>query len=262
MIVTIEAHLGQRLEQITKMMCEIRKQYNCDVKTTFNDIALELLFCLPKPPQELEEEYHRIINEKREKYKNSPEGKKKAEKEKMLLENKKDRYNSMMGSLENIVANKNNLFILYWLKDFQPISDDNRLVIDTKKIIAVFNSHGYEADVNTGENFREDDADNYARYIIGQCLSMLANVGAIHGVVHKFIKTWQEMTKRQIFAKMQAHMRRRKLNREGLAQKLGITRQAINHWFKVKAVPGKRIVTINKVLRLGLTDEDMECYNV
>lgn len=76
-----------------------------------------------------------------------------------------------------------------------------------KDFVDLLASAGYEPDVNCGEAFRADDADNVARWIIGQAMTMPG-----HGIEQKFCDEW--------FAKFTAptperHPKRRRNDRPG-----------------------------------------------
>jgi hypothetical protein len=87
--------------------------------------------------------------------------------------------------------------LLNWLSEIQPLSDLIGVLSDENKniIISTFEQNGYLPSVNTGENFKEDDEDNVARYLIGQALDNLIYVGAIHHILQDFIIQWKSKFK-------------------------------------------------------------------
>ncbi|MEK7509683.1 MAG: hypothetical protein AAB605_03145 [Patescibacteria group bacterium] len=137
--------------------------------------------------------YYREETERRaEAYRNSPKGKKAAREAKERLEKMQQKHDELMRQLPNLDFT-NNIAVLNWLCEYQDPSDYIGVMKQQDEVVATFVAHGYHPNVNLHENFKEDDRDNYARYIIGQALSMLqGEVGAIHHVIHHFTKKWKE----------------------------------------------------------------------
>ncbi len=82
--------------------------------------------------------------------------------------------------------------ILDWLCEIQPVADTSGVALDRKKIVRAFVDHGFKANVNTHKNFKADDKDNVARYIIGQAMDGLEVVGAPHHVLIRFVDDWKK----------------------------------------------------------------------
>ena len=101
------------------------------------------------------------------------------------------KFNEYLNNLYK-VENPSNELILSWIIDVQDLSDDVYVKVPKKDILEYFNKNGYYSNVNTGSNFKEDDPDNHARYIIGQALENLETVGAIHRVIKQFASDWIE----------------------------------------------------------------------
>lgn len=81
--------------------------------------------------------------------------------------------------------------VLEWLDRFQDPSDYIGIKADKAAVIRAFTDAGYVANANTGDDFREEDRDNHARYLVGQALSCLQSVGAIHQVFGTFHARWK-----------------------------------------------------------------------
>lgn len=88
----------------------------------------------------------------------------------------------------------NKLELINWLDEFQPLSDHIGVMYDRYWIISELQKAGYV----TGMNCRKDDCmnastDEYADWLIGQCLDGLENIGGIHQVVHVFAEEYRQM---------------------------------------------------------------------
>jgi hypothetical protein len=86
----------------------------------------------------------------------------------------------------------NKVELLQWLSDFQEYSDRIDVHTDNRLILSELNALGYTSGMNCGVEFNGKDMDNFAGYIIGQCISCLERVGAIHQVVIKFVDDWKK----------------------------------------------------------------------
>lgn len=125
-----------------------------------------------------------------EEYINSPEYKEQQqqdEERKVALQLKLDALLQKLPSLNFADVTS----VLDWLCELQEPTDHIGTVAPVNAILARFALKGYYPNVNTGANFKKDDGDNYARYIIGQALENLTRVGSIHGFIHHFTAGWK-----------------------------------------------------------------------
>lgn len=58
---------------------------------------------------------------------------------------------------------------------------------EAKLYVALLKGAGFEPNVNCGDDYKADDPDNAARWIIGQTITMPG-----HGIEQKFCKEWRE----------------------------------------------------------------------
>ncbi len=135
--------------------------------------------------------FHSELEKSSEEYKKSDKYKAdqlkdEQERNKMQLE-----ANALMQELPKLNF-KDNVQLLEWLCRIQPATD--RIGVKTTKteIIKIFNDNGFATGANTGKNFKENDEDNFARYIIGHALSGLDEFGTIHHMVIKFTNDWKQ----------------------------------------------------------------------
>lgn len=84
------------------------------------------------------------------------------------------------------------LTLLQWLSDFQRYSDRIGIHTDSQFILDELKALGYTSRMNCGNSFNGKDKDNFTGYIVGQCISCLERVGAIHQVVCNFVDNWKK----------------------------------------------------------------------
>jgi hypothetical protein len=77
-----------------------------------------------------------------------------------------------------------------WCGGFAEVNDNRNLTYDKMAIIQAFVQAGYHLNINTGVNFNEEDKDNYARYIIGQCLDNLSADMPMMPIAKSFADKW------------------------------------------------------------------------
>jgi len=135
--------------------------------------------------------YHDRFSFNQEAYKQSREYKKAQLKEKRELEAANETKDKLMLELPKLKFSDRK-DILRWLCEFMPISDGVGVKIDAELVMEIFAAYSLFPDANCGDDFKEDDKNNYADYIIGQALSGLKSHGAIHHMILTFSKKWNK----------------------------------------------------------------------
>jgi hypothetical protein len=131
-------------------------------------------------------DYHAQSEAKAKAWRASPEGKratKEAADRQEALQLKADGLMHQLPSLDfsNVVV------LLDWLSAIEDPRDHIGVKVDEQLIIDTFRAHGYEPNANCGDEFKEGDPDNYARWIIGQALNIPA-----YPAVSMFTEKWKE----------------------------------------------------------------------
>lgn len=133
-----------------------------------------------------------------ERYRNSPEGKKAAEKAQQEVERLQALYDESLAELPSLNFD-DQAGLLAWFEKIQPATDHIGVegrIERGERIIEAFVEHGYLPDANIGAAYNGDDADNVARFLIGQCLSCLGKdgfaPGSVHQVIHSFADEWRK----------------------------------------------------------------------
>lgn len=133
-----------------------------------------------------------------ERYRTSPEGIKAAEKARQEVERLQALYDESLAELPSLNFD-DQAGLLAWFEKIQPATDHIGVegrIERGERIIEAFVEHGYLPDANIGAAYNGDDADNVARFLIGQCLSCLGKdgfaPGSVHQVIHSFADQWRK----------------------------------------------------------------------
>lgn len=180
---------GEDISTTAKRIVAMAKRERDVVKAKFNDIELT---ANPDTTADSVVAFYGEESKRRgEAYRNSPEGKKaarEAENRRVALQQK---HNALMQQLPTLNFT-DDVAVLDWLCELQDPSDHTGVVNQKDVVISTFAAHGYYPSVNTGKDFNENDRDNFVRYVIGQALANLREVGAIHRIIHKFTENWKK----------------------------------------------------------------------
>lgn len=156
---------------------------------TFNDI--ELVADAGTTADDLVRFFEDECSRRAEAWRLSPEGQRHAAEQEQRRQHLQAYANILMEKLDALDFS-DDAVVLDWLVKMQMPSDHIGVDVDPGRIIRVFSAHGWLPDVNTGAAFREDDRENFARYLAGQALANLEYIGAIHQIVHEFARQWRE----------------------------------------------------------------------
>ena len=187
----LEAMVGQNVQQFAQQLIDRAKADGVDVEGDFNGITLHVSSDEPVAAENLVNFYSQESDRRAEEYRKSPKGIKAAEEaeaRKTALQEKADQLLTQLDSLDfsNLEA------VIDWIVDFQDASDHIGVSFDREKVVATFRSHGFDIGVNTREAFNGEDAENFAKNVVGQALDGIKSVDAIHRVVHKFAGDWKK----------------------------------------------------------------------
>lgn len=136
-------------------------------------------------------DYRAQSEARRQAYLDSPAGKAATAKAAEDLRKLQETHDALVVQLSTLDF-ADDVAVLAWLAAYQDPSDHMGVEKDVSAVVATFKSHGYESNVNLGDDFIEGDRDNNTRYLIGQALACLeSEVGAIHQVFHSFHERWK-----------------------------------------------------------------------
>lgn len=188
----IESELGEHITHFCSRLSRLALQTRNKVAGKFNGVTLTAT--IDTTTENLEKEFHKQLRIDAENYKKTPEYAQAQAEQKHKLEQNNAKAQSLMQSFTALNWNSY-AAILQWLSDIQPVADYTGVTLDRSYIISEFIRRGFGINVNTGKDFQEKDADNVARYIIGQALDGFQQVGAPHGILISFVDKWRKQFK-------------------------------------------------------------------
>jgi hypothetical protein len=183
-----EPHPGQSIEQAANALQARAIANNAEVTMAFNGI--ELSMGPDTSTQDVVAMYWQLTHKQAEAYRNSPEGKAAAEKQKANIAAQQQKIDNAMARLP--MLDFNNLTAVFdWLTEIQDPSNHVGVETPRLEIIDAFADRGFYVNVNCGEYFDAENRENAARWLIGQALSNLILVGAIHSIFNTFAADWK-----------------------------------------------------------------------
>jgi hypothetical protein len=179
----ILSHFAQLTSNLTNI-----KHVKDEIVGSFNGISLKV--SATSTVASIVQDYSNQINSKKEAYLNSQELKDSEQKNKIKLEKLNNDVIFVINKLIDLDF-QDSFATLKWMSELQPYSYEVGVNIPTKEIVEKFASYGYVINANTDEEFNGENKDNYARYIIGQCLAGLSKSKEIHPIMHDFLAKWE-----------------------------------------------------------------------
>ena len=183
----VEVNIGEHFDDYAKRVALLAR--SSDVAVKFNDIE----FTIPQGEHdstEIIKVYEKISDDKYRQYLDSPEGKAAAESDARDIEEKQKQIDELTQQLDTLDFSDVRK-VLDWCVAFQEPSDRVGTQRDKSLILEKFADHGYIPNMNTGKEYKANDKENSAKYIIGQALGGIEYIGAIHQVIHKFADEWK-----------------------------------------------------------------------
>lgn len=181
---TYEALAGQSIQTAAKAMIALAVESQEPVLSEFNGIVI-----VGEPQDSYSKivtRYHEASKKQHEEYLASPEGKKAAadsEDRRLMLQKRAD---ALMAALPHLVFTDVGE-VLEWFCAAEEPRDHIGVTISFDTIRDILAAHGYEAGANCSDDFKEDDRENFARWIIGQALS-----NPCPPLVNHFANKWRE----------------------------------------------------------------------
>jgi hypothetical protein len=185
----LEVFAGEHIGRAAGRLVAAAKATNAMVEATFNGVRLVAtpLSTAGEICRRYDDECHRQAAE----WRNSPEGKAAAERDRAELARLQSCADRLLGRLPSLDF-ADQAAVLDWVCRFQPASDRVGVRFPRELILSTFARNGYHPNMNVGDAFDPEDRENVARYIVGQALDGLAKVGAIHPMACKFAADWRE----------------------------------------------------------------------
>ena len=199
---TIDGDCGEHISNFAGRLLsrwQVMSEYN-NVKdfTTIDDFAIKgtfngtsLIVTKDSTVESILKDYNDQLEIAHQKYINSDEYKERQIQEKIELTRLNKESENLMNVFNTLDFNDYKQ-VLFWLCKIQPYSDRIGVNVPKDKIFNKLLINGYKVNVNCEEDFNEEDPENFARYIIGQCMNGLDRIGAIHYMAVRFTEDWKK----------------------------------------------------------------------
>lgn len=160
---TIELSPGTTIENAARQLVG-----GAPARADFNGIRIRARYATTNP-RDIVAQYHRDSEFRGIVWRNSPEGRRVAaetEARTSALQVRADRLIALLPSLDM----SDPAAVLAWVADMADPGRDLGVDYDHKAVVWHFAAHGWGVGVNCGQDFRADDARNFAGWIVGQWL--------------------------------------------------------------------------------------------
>ena len=196
--IEFDAHWGENIEEYAeravKYLAERQKKHEeleLYLICTFNDV--KVITTKSSTVESIVSDFHARMDNNGYEYRQTDEYKESVKRREKELNELNTKAKYMMKQFDKI-DKKNKLELINWLDEFQYLSDHIGVMYDRCWIVSELHKAGYVAGMNCNtDGFVISTTDEYADWLIGQCLEGLEEVGAIHQVVHKFAEEYRGM---------------------------------------------------------------------
>lgn len=174
---TIELTAGTTIHHAARML-----RAAAPARAVFNDIPIRARYATTRP-EDIVKQYHWNDEIRRIVYQHSARGIASKKRAAEVLASAQATINACVERLPALdMADVG--AVLAWVAEMtDPV--DLGGAYDHSAIVATFDAAGWRAGMNCGEDFKADDADNFARWIVGQWLETR------HPMVVSFIADWR-----------------------------------------------------------------------
>ena len=186
----LEIDPGETIKSAIFSAIEVAQEKVQPVQFNFNGIVVQVTG--DSEYDIVKQEYRTALAESQKEYENSPRYKKLKQKQDEELKADQLRIDSLLASLSEVLKGNDFASVVVWCGLFAEINDNNNLKFDKKVLVEQLKVAGWLSGVCTGKDFNEDDPENYARYIVGQCISNLESGMPIHPIAKSFADKWVE----------------------------------------------------------------------
>jgi hypothetical protein len=187
----IESYPGEHISKVAARMVEAVLDETEMTTTAVPTVMAEfngttIYATLSSTVESIVADFNRQFEENARAYRESPEGKESVRRQESQRQQSQAKADDLMAQLP-LLRFDDVVCLLDWLCEMEEPRDRVGVKVKTDEIISVFRIHGYEANVNCDADFRPDDADNVARWLIGQALSI-----PYVPLVRKFREDWKQ----------------------------------------------------------------------
>lgn len=196
--VKIEAMLGEHIDNfVKKMVAEWKKRtddgYNeamkgLIVEGDFNGVTLRATG--KETAKDLSNYYDDASAKESAAYRKTDEYKEIQRKQKEEKSELQKQHDELMAELPKLDFKNHNKVLDFAVK-YHEATDHIGVKKDHSIIIGALEKGGYVSGANTGEDYKENDEENSARYLIGQFMSCIKSMGACPGVLSSMYEQYK-----------------------------------------------------------------------
>lgn len=192
--ITLTSGAGDHINKFTKRLVEhwnyLASKNNTDfvVSGEFNGVTLTATG--KETPEILVERFLIELEKNAEAYKRSPEYKQEQERRQNEVSALQKKHDELISAFPNLNFKDYNA-VLDFVHQYYEVTDHVGVNKNHKLVIESLEDNGYISNANTGDNFKENDEENNARYIIGQFISCVKNSGACPPVLSSFYEKYK-----------------------------------------------------------------------
>lgn len=198
--IEFEAHYCENIKSYAKRAVD----YLAEQKKKCQDLELYLICTFNKHKvittkystvDSIVSDYHAQLDNSDYEYRQTTEFKEKMEAREKELKELNEKARDMMVKFEKI-NKRNKLDLINWLEEFQPLADHVGVTYDRCLLISELQKAGYIAGMNCKrDNTMQSTSDEYADWLIGQCLEWLEEYMTIPQSVPKFAEEYRNMVR-------------------------------------------------------------------
>lgn len=191
--ITLISGAGDHINEFTKRLVEHwehmapKMQEEFVVSGEFNGVTLTATG--KETPEILREQFYIQLGKNSEAYKRSPEYKKEQERRQKEVSTLQKKHDELISCFPTLNFKDYNA-VIDFIHQYYQVTDHVGVEKNHKHVIKLLEDNGYISNANTGDNFKENDEENTARYIIGQFMSCVKESGACPPVLSSFYEKY------------------------------------------------------------------------
>jgi len=193
----IHAQAGEHIDAFTEKLVShweyLATKINDKELTVSGDFnGVTLTATGKETPEMLQKHFSVEMNKQVEEYRNSDEYKAQEERRSKEVIELQKKHDALIASIPNhdfkdYGATLDLVYRYYEVTDHVGVQKNHGSFIETLE------KNGYLPNANTGSQFKKDDPENHARYLIGQFMSCTKSMGACPPVMDSFYKEYVKM---------------------------------------------------------------------
>lgn len=173
----VDGYVGEHVTEYCKRLVKMRGKIEANFTAQFNGSIITVT--KESTVKSLQSDFQTVMDKNAEKYRNSNEYKEQQVRQNNKADEKIAVFNRSMILLSALDFKDYNL-VLTWLNIYCDVIDyipalekEPKMTSSRTEVATIFKDKGYLVNVNCGADFKKDNEENFAYYLIGQVLSFL-----------------------------------------------------------------------------------------